>query len=165
MTSHRRTPTELPALPAGRRPAPARTSDPGSLPWIPSGTPGKSSKPLRFLSGDRGFVELLRMDPGTRMPLHRHTGEIHAWNLSGARQLDSGEVIGPGGYVYEPPGNVDWWRIVGDEPMVALVVVMGAVEFLGPGHVVTARASASTQRAAFHGYCAAHGIDVPDLDD
>ena len=143
-----------------------RTSVPDidSLPWVPAAMPGKWSRPLRFLPGDRGFVELLRMDPGVLMPPHRHTGEVHAWNLSGSRQLDTGEVVGPGGYTYEPPDNVDWWRAVGDQPLVALVVVMGTVEFIGPYQTVTARVDARTQREALHAWCTAQGIAVPELD-
>jgi quercetin dioxygenase-like cupin family protein len=142
---------------------PARFSTTADLPWIPSATPGKSSKPLRFLAEDRGFVELLRMEPGVVMPLHRHTGEIHAYNLAGSRKLCTGEVIGPGDYVYEPPGNTDWWKIVGAETMVALVIVMGAVEFVGPGGSVRARASASTQLAEYERYCREHGLPMQDL--
>jgi quercetin dioxygenase-like cupin family protein len=142
---------------------PARFSATADLPWIPSATPGKSSKPLRFLADDRGFVELLRMEPGVVMPLHRHTGEIHAYNLAGSRKLCTGEVIGPGDYVYEPPGNTDWWKIVGAETMVALVIVMGAVEFVGPGGSVRARASASTQLAEYERYCREQGLPMQDL--
>lgn len=129
--------------------------------WVPSSTPGKSSSPLQFLDNDRGFAELLRMEPGVNMPLHRHTGEIHAWNLAGTRKLCTGEVIGPGDYVYEPPGNVDWWQVIGDEPMLALVVVMGTVEFLGPDHAVTCRASAATQLAEYERYCREQGLAMP----
>lgn len=142
---------------------PARFSTSDEQPWIPSGTPGKSAKPLRFLSGDRGFVELLRMEPGVVMPLHRHSGEIHAYNLCGSRKLCTGEVIGTGDYVYEPPGNTDWWKIVGDEPMIALVVVMGVVEFLGPGGGVRSRASATTQLEEYERYCREHGQPMLDL--
>lgn len=144
---------------------PARFIGAADVPWIPSSTPGKSSRPLRFFRDDRGFVELLRMEPGVVMPMHRHTGEIHAYNLSGIRKLCTGEVIGPGDYVYEPPGNIDWWKIVGDEPMLALVIVMGTVEFLGPGGAVLARASAGTQLAEYERYCREQGIAVQDLVD
>ncbi|MET4729872.1 2,4'-dihydroxyacetophenone dioxygenase [Lysobacter enzymogenes] len=144
---------------------PARIGASADLPWIPADTPGKYSKPLRFFADDRGFVELLRMDPGLVMPLHRHTGEIHAYNLCGTRQLCTGELIGPGDYVYEPPGNVDWWKIVGAEPMIALVVVMGAVEFLGPGGTVRLRASAQSQRAAYERYCREQRRPALDLTD
>ena len=142
---------------------PARVSTTAGLPWIPSSTPGKTAKPLRFLRNGSGFVELLRMEPGVLMPLHRHSGEIHAYNLSGSRQLCTGEIIGPGDYVYEPPGNTDWWKIVGNEPLVALVVVMGEVEFLGPGGVVTGRADATTQLTEYRRYCAAQGLKMLDI--
>jgi quercetin dioxygenase-like cupin family protein len=141
---------------------PARWAAAG-LPWVPAATPGKWSRPLRFLADDRGFVELLRMDPGVVMPLHRHTGEVHVLNLSGTRRLCTGEAIGAGDYVYEPPGNIDWWKVTGDEPLVAMVVVLGTVEFLGPGNVVRARASAATQLADYERYCRAHGLQVVDL--
>ena len=72
-------------------------------------------------------------------------------------------MVGPGDYVYEPPGNVDWWKIIGDEVMVALVVVMGEVEFLGPGGRVRGRASAATQRAEYESWCLQHGVPIQDL--
>src|SRR3546814_15206623 len=75
---------------------PARFSTAAARHWVPSSTTGKSSSPLRFFADDRGFVELLRMEPGTVMPLHRHTGEIHAYNLSGMRKLCTGALLGPG---------------------------------------------------------------------
>ena len=65
---------------------PARTVAPDSVPWVPLAA-NKAFKPLRFLRDDRGFVELLRLEPGAAIPLHRHTGEVHAFNLQGSRQL------------------------------------------------------------------------------
>lgn len=56
---------------------PARTLAQATVPWVPL-SEGKSFKPLRFLSGKRGFAELLRLEPGAVIPLHRHTGEVHA---------------------------------------------------------------------------------------
>lgn len=144
---------------------PARFTIPAGLPWIPSSTPGKSSKPLRFLSSNRGFVELLRMEPGVAMPLHRHTGEIHAYNLSGSRQLCTGEVIGPGDYVFEPPGNTDWWKVIGDEVMLAFVVVMGTVEFLNPDGSTHLAVSATTQLSEYQHHCSENGLHVLDLVD
>lgn len=103
------------------------------------------------------------MEPGVAMPPHRHTGETHAFNLSGSRQLSSGEVIGPGDYVYEPPGNVDSWHVIGDEPLIALVVVMGAVEDLGPDGSVRGRATTGTRLAEYADYCRTQGIALLDL--
>ena len=103
------------------------------------------------------------MTPGTVMPLHRHTGEVHVYQLAGQRRLGSGEVLGPGDYVYEPAGNVDWWEAVGEEDLLALAVVIGTVEFLGPGGEVCGRADVQGQRADYVRHCRAHGLPLHDL--
>ena len=141
---------------------PARAIGHGTMPWVPL-SPGKSFKPLHFLRDDRGFVELMRLDPGEEIPLHRHTGEVHALNLEGSRQLDTGEIVGPGDYVYEPAGNVDSWKVVGDVPLVVMVVVTGAVEYLDAEGRVTRRYTAQTLRDLYDAYCRSRGIGVRDL--
>jgi len=143
---------------------PARPLARDAVPWVPLSA-GKSFKPLRFLRDDRGFVELLRLEPGETIPLHRHTGEVHAFNLEGSRQLGTGEMIGPGDYVYEPAGNVDWWKVAGDVPLVVLVVVMGAVEYVDADGAVTRRYTAQTLMDAYREHCTANGIEPLDLVD
>ncbi len=118
------------------------------VPWIPLG-PGESFKPLRFLPGDRGRVLLLRLEPGTVVPRHRHLGEVHGYNLAGRRRLDTGDVIGPGGYVYEPAGNVDSWTAVGDEPVIVLITAYGAMEYLGENGEVLRRDTAASLRERY----------------
>ena len=135
-----------------------------AAPWVPLSS-GKAFKPLRFLRDDRGFVELLRLEPGEQIALHRHTGEVHAFNLQGSRQLCTGEVIGRGGYVYEPPGNVDSWKVIGDTQLVVFVVVTGAVEYLGADGAVTSRYTASRLLEIYRRHCAANGLGVLDLED
>jgi quercetin dioxygenase-like cupin family protein len=144
--------------------AAARAIADNAVPWVPL-SDGKSFKPLRFLSGNRGFVEMLRLEPGASMPRHRHTGEVHAFNLEGSRQLCTGEIINPGDYVYEPAGNVDSWKNIGDRPLVILVIVMGAVENLGPGDSVTNVYTADVLNTLYRQYCEAHDIDAVDLVD
>lgn len=141
---------------------PPSASAPERLPWVPLSA-GKSFKPLRFLAGDRGFVELLRLDPGEAIARHRHTGEVHAWNVQGWRELDGGERIGPGGYVHEPAGNVDAWRAIGAEPLVVFIVVSGAVEYLDADGNVTQRWDARRLRDTYERHCAAFGLRVEDL--
>ena len=148
--------------PAAATFVPARAIPHRTVPWVPLGD-GRSFKPLRFLRDDRGFVELLRLEPGVAIPLHRHTGETHALNLEGTRELSTGEVIGPGDYVYEPEGNVDEWKVVGDVPLVVLVVVTGAVEYLDAKGNVTKRYTAQTLRDLYDEYCRSRGIGIRDL--
>ena len=143
---------------------PARNVGADDTPWVTLSA-GKAFKPLRFLSDDRGFVELLRLQPGEEIALHRHTGEVHAFNLQGSRELCTGEVIGPGGYVYEPAGNVDSWKVVGDTPLIVFLVVMGAVEYLDAHGAVSSRYTASRLLEIYRGHCAANGLEMVDLVD
>ena len=154
-------PAATPANPALPR-ALITAHDPGA--WMPDG-PGKWSRPLHYLKGGSGFVELMRLEPGVGVGLHRHTGEVHAYNLEGSRRLSSGETIVPGDYVYEPAGNVDAWQAIGDGHLVVLVVVMGEVEYLGPGGAVTRRISCATRLEDYRRHCAAAGLSPPALSE
>jgi ChrR Cupin-like domain len=87
---------------------PARPLDTDGMPWIPTG-PGKSFRPLRFAAD--GWSELMRLEPGSAVAVHRHTGDVHAFNLAGTREIfGTGERVGPGNYVYEPAGTLDGWE-------------------------------------------------------
>jgi 2,4'-dihydroxyacetophenone dioxygenase len=127
------------------------------VPWVPIGA-GRAIKPLRFFPEHRGYVGVLRVNAGAVVPLHRHTGDVHAFNLDGWRELDTGELVGPGGYVYEPRGNTDTWRTVGEEPAIVLVVVRGAVEHLDDTGAVTHRHDAAHLQKLYRQHCAEHGI-------
>lgn len=135
-----------------------------AVPWVPL-SKGKSFKPLRFLRGNRGFVELLRLEPGSAIATHRHTGEVHAFNLEGSRELCTGELIGRGDYVYEPTGNVDSWKVAGNVPLVVMVVVMGAVEYLGPDETVTDVYTADRLMEMYRQYCVANNVEFVNLRD
>lgn len=137
-------------------------SNPDEGLWIPEG-PGKWSRPLRFLHDDRGWVELMKLDPGARLGLHRHTGEVHAFNLRGERRLCSGETVHQGDYVHESAGNVDWWQATGDVPLVLFVVVMGAVEYLGRDGSVRQRITTHDRIADYLRHCRETGIVPLDL--
>jgi 2,4'-dihydroxyacetophenone dioxygenase len=120
-----------------------------ALPWQPV-APGFSLKLLRGGADDDTRVLLLRLEPGTMGPPHRHAGEVHAFTLAGSRKLiETGEVVGPGGYVYEPAGNVDSWMAVGDAPVLVLVTVRGAMESLGEGGRVTSTSTTSQITEAY----------------
>ena len=142
---------------AGRASDPAFPLDTGQMDWIPTG-PGKSFRPLRFEPG--GWSELMRLEPGSVVALHRHTGEVHAYGLSGTRQiLGTSETAGPGSYVYEPAGTVDAWQAVGDHPCVLHLKITGAIQYIGADGQVTEIADATSQRSAYLAWCARR--DVP----
>ena len=132
---------------------PLRTMD---MPWIPTG-PGKSFRPLRF--GPNGWLELMRVEPGGVVALHRHTGPVHAFNLAGTRRiLGSGELVGQGDQVYEPGGMIDGWEAIGGEPCVIHFNIVGAVEYIGSDGEVTAIADYASQLAVYLAWCRQHGV-------
>jgi 2,4'-dihydroxyacetophenone dioxygenase len=103
--------------------------DAGAIAWVPL-REGVAMRPLHFAAD--GYSLLLRVEPGVTIARHRHTGEVHAYNLEGCRELiETGEIAGPGTHVYEPPGNADSWRGVGDVPCVIQVSLKGRIEYLG----------------------------------
>lgn len=130
--------------------------------WIPEGE-GKWSIPIQFLPGDSGWVELMRLSPGTRLGLHRHSGEVHALNLAGERRLNDGRLVRPGDYIHEPSGNVDWWEATGSEELLVHVVVKGSVEYLGAHHSVLQRITTADRLADYRRHCTEIGARPRDL--
>lgn len=131
--------------------------DVDAQPWIPLST-GVSFRPIRFGPGERRQL-LLRVEPGTWIPRHRHDGEVHALVLSGARRIEGvDELISAGTYVHEPAGNVDTWGAVGDEACVVHISIDGRMHTLrddGDGGVVSSDGTDSL-RAAYLAWCARH---------
>jgi 2,4'-dihydroxyacetophenone dioxygenase len=123
---------------------------------------GISFKPIVFFPGDTGYQLLLRVEPGAVVPRHRHTGEIHAYTLSGQRQIAGcPDIIGAGTYVYEPVGNIDTWWAIGDEPCVVHIEANGRVEYLDDNDNVIRHTDAVTARTAYLEWCTARAV-VPN---
>jgi len=131
--------------------------DTDAMPWVPAG-PGLSFKPLRFFPDNAGWAQLLRVEPGTVIPRHRHTGEVHVFNLAGHRLLiESNTTVGPGAYVHEAVGDVDSWQAVSAKPCLLYVEVHGAVEYLRPDGSVEVVVDGDLQRKLYEGCCRANG--------
>ena len=105
----------------------------------------------------------MRLSPGTRLGLHRHTGEVHALTLAGERRLHDGPVVRPGDYIHEPAGNVDWWEATGTETLLVHVVVKCSVEYLGRHHTVLQRITTADRRADYRRWCEQVGVVPRDL--
>ena len=102
----------------------------------------------------------MRLEPGSAVAVHRHTGDVHAFNLAGTREIfGTGERVGPGNYVYEPAGTIDGWGAVGDEPCVVYIKVVGTIEYLGENGEVIESVNAETQRAVYLAWCREHGVE------
>ena len=75
--------------------------------------------------------------------------------------LGTGELVGPGNYVYEPAGTVDTWGATSDGPCVIHLTATGAIEYLGPDGQVTEAVTAASQRAIYLEWCQREGV-APD---
>jgi 2,4'-dihydroxyacetophenone dioxygenase len=132
---------------------PIPVENPDDLPWVQL-APGFSFKVLRAPSDDETWVELLRLEPGTVIPRHRHTGEVHAYTLAGHRELiGTGTIVGPGSYVFEPAGTIDSWRAVGNQPLIMVVGVRGAIEYLDDADSVIRRSTATSAAERYRRGC------------
>ena len=73
------------------------------------------------------FNDLVDIPPQEPLPApHFHDIAVPRLGVEYTR----GRVHYRGGYVYEPPGNVDEWRAVGDEPCVVFLTARGAIEYV-----------------------------------
>src|SRR5258708_5524737 len=127
-----------------------------AIDWVPLRA-GLWFKPLHFEAD--GYSLQLRVDPGTTIARHRHTGEVNAYILSGAREIiDSGEIIGPGTFIHEPDGNNDTWRCHGEEPCIIQISVKGRVEYIDDAGNVLSHTDTHTAQAAYRRWCAESGV-------
>lgn len=63
------------------------------------------------------FVVRLRFAPGTQLPTHKHTGEVHAFTLSGEwyyLEYGSQTRSRAGSYLYEAPGSTHTLKVADD---------------------------------------------------
>ncbi|HWU81799.1 MAG TPA: cupin domain-containing protein [Caulobacter sp.] len=123
-----------------------------AVPWVPLRA-GMWMRPLCFL--DDGYSLQLRVAPGISTGPHRHTGEVNALMLSGHRRiLNTGERLGPGDFVHEPPGNEDNWGCEGEEHCVIMISLTGRIEYLDAAGNVDHFTDTNTAQAAYLDYCA-----------
>lgn len=100
-------------------------------PWLEETlAPGVSVKPLRLDLEAGVWVILAKFRPGSRVPLHYHTGEAEVFTQSGrwnyVEYPDQPQTAGS--YLYEPAGSVHTLEVPADntEDTVMLVRVRGA---------------------------------------
>lgn len=137
--------------------SPIHTED---QPWMPL-SDGIWARPLCFAGKERTLQ--LKVEPGASVGRHRHTGAVHAFNVRGSRELGNGEVAGPGAYVYEPAGNEDCWRCIGDEPCIVQITLSGRVVYLDEAGEETSFTDTAALRHQYLDWCESTGSPVTAL--
>jgi hypothetical protein len=135
------------------------------VPWVPNpAVPGAS---MRLLQADteRGlYVTAGRLDAGIEVGIHRHTGAVHMFTLSGAwRYLEHEYVNRAGSYLYEPEGSVHTFSVLPDQGITeTLTVIYGETQYLDPAGEVIATTNAATNLRAYYEACEAAGVPRPN---
>jgi 2,4'-dihydroxyacetophenone dioxygenase len=77
------------------------------LPFVDLGD-GNSLQLLQVDLANGVWVVRNRFDPGTTLQIHKHTGHVYAFTLSGSwHYLESPEAVNTAGsYLYEPAGSI-----------------------------------------------------------
>ena len=99
--------------------------------WVPQ-TECLSFRPLCLCVSQGYYVNLLKFTGGGTLGCHRHSSPVHAHTIKGQwGYLEHSWRAGPGTYVFEPPGETHT-LMVGDEEMIALFHVTGALLYCDP---------------------------------
>ena len=118
--------------------------DPATMPWVPAGHEGISTKVLKVDEGG-SFIMLVHADDGAVLPARRHTAPADFYVLSGMLQFSDGRAPADH-WVYEPMGAVeDEIRHVGET--VYLATFVGAALELASDGSVAAVLDGETVRA------------------
>lgn len=122
------------APPAPEDPAPAapprgsKFLATAEMPWRPfPEAPGVSFRVLKTHRPGTGVTLMLRFEPGTSYPAHRHPGGEEYYVLEGELR-DGAEHYGAGTYVWHPPGSVHAPR--SDKGAVVLIILPEGIEVL-----------------------------------
>ena len=114
------------------------------------------ARPLRFHGEERTLQ--LKVDPGVTIGCHTHAGEVHAFNVSESRQLDTGEIAGPGAYVYELAGHVDSSSCAGDESCIVQITMSGRLTYLGANDELLDYIDTPKLRELYLAWCGENGF-------
>jgi len=103
--------------------------------------PGLKVWPLMLDSENGLWVLRVRFEPGTRLPMHFHTGTVHFYQLSGTWnyvEYPEDPLVG-GSYLFEPGGSVHTFMVPDDakEPADGFMIVQGSnVNFTPEGDFI-----------------------------
>jgi quercetin dioxygenase-like cupin family protein len=131
--------------------------------------------------GEAGLLKLVHVDlangvwvvqnkfkPGTTIQTHKHTGQVHAFTLSGSwHYLESPEAVNrAGSYLYEPAGSVHTLHVpdTNTEETEAVFTIYGANLNLDENGTVTMVIDAHSMLPIYQAFCEAqHGISDPPV--
>lgn len=138
------------------------------LPWIDDGH-GTSVKVLVAKVEEGLWIVRTRFEPGVNVQIHKHTGPVYAYTISGAWHYKESDYVNrAGSFLYEPAGSVHTLMVPADNDEITDVwfQIYGANLNLDADGNVTSVTDAASVLAYYRASCieAGHG-DPPVLTD
>ena len=81
------------------------TTDTAAMAWSPSNWPGMSMKLLQHGGAGGGATSLIRMEPGSAIPAHKHTTAGQSVFVIEGDLIDDDVVYGPGTFLVAKAGT------------------------------------------------------------
>jgi len=134
------------------------------LPWFPFLAEGVHVKLLKLTPATGEIVMIVRIEPGASLgECYRH-GAVLAYTISGMWRYRGAEwVASAGDAVLAPAGSTQTLEVVGTEPVLAFVRLIGALEFHDAEGRTVSIENAETIHGRYLAHCALHGIPPADL--
>jgi 2,4'-dihydroxyacetophenone dioxygenase len=133
------------------------------LPWVDA-TAGIWLKVLRVDANAGIWVVRNRFEPGARLQIHRHTGPVDGYTISGRwHYLEYDFYSTAGSYIREPAGSVHTLDVPADNDEVTdvLFVIEGALLDLAPDGSVESVIDGTTALVGYQALAVAQGFDPP----
>ncbi len=136
-----------------------------NLPWV-SDTPGYSFK-LAHVDLDSGlWVVRTRLEPGTALQTHRHTGNVLGFTIAGKwHYREYQHEYRRGSHIFEPANSVHTLEAPpdGEEPADIWFAVWGANLLLDDDGEITAVRDAAAVLHSYMQLCEQAGVARPDV--
>ncbi len=137
-----------------------------SLPWMPF-APYSDEFQLKLIKADAitgQWTTLLKIPPGSVLPMHHHAGTVMVWTIAGKwRYLEHDWVATPGSFVFETAGSRHTPAAVGDDEVVTLNIVMGDWNLMSPEGAVLAIENWKSMVERYLNFCKAKGMTPVDV--
>jgi 2,4'-dihydroxyacetophenone dioxygenase len=133
-------------------------------PWADTGA-GVDLKVVRYDAARGTWVIRNRFRPGTRLQIHRHTGPVDGFTLSGRwHYLEYDFYSTAGSYIFEPANSVHTLDVPEDNPTDTdvLFVIEGSLLHLDPDGMVESTTDGPGILEVYYALLEAQGVPRPN---
>lgn len=135
--------------------------------WIPYGEGWFQA--CSFNASTGGFANVLRLNPGTKLPTHYHVSTVHGWTIKGTWYYEEHKdkwIANAGTYIFETPGELHTLVVpaTSDGPMITLFVLSGGLIYTNPDGTFKAYDDGFTLLELARKHYKHAGLDQTEID-